>query len=77
VLKGKQTGNQEAVSVIKAKADERASNIRAIVDDIRAHGVTTIRGMAQELEARHVLMPRGGIEWHPTTVARLLERLTA
>ena len=74
-LRGKQTGNTEAVAAIKAKAQARANNLKAIVDDIRVRGVTNVREIAAELEVLHVLTPRGGTKWHPTSVARLLGRL--
>ena len=54
----------------------RAANLKAIVDDIRALGVTSVRAVAAELNERGVLTPRGG-EWHPTSAARLLLRLQA
>jgi len=73
-LRGKQVGNDAAVAQIKAKASERADNLKAIVEDIRAHGVASVRTMAEELNRRGILTARGG-EWHPTTVVRLLERL--
>jgi DNA invertase Pin-like site-specific DNA recombinase len=75
-LKGKQVGNDAAVARIKADASERSENLRAIVDDIRAHGITTVRALADELNKRSILTPRGG-EWHATSAARLIERLTA
>ena len=37
-LRGKQVGNAAAVTQIKDDASERAENLRAIVDDMRAHG---------------------------------------
>src|SRR5882757_4556511 len=40
-LKGKQTGNEEAVASIKAHAQERAENLRAIVADVRGAGHTS------------------------------------
>jgi DNA invertase Pin-like site-specific DNA recombinase len=73
-LRGKQVGNDAAVARIKAKASERAENLRAIVEDIRAHGITSVRTIADELNTRGILTARGG-EWHPTTVVRLMERL--
>jgi DNA invertase Pin-like site-specific DNA recombinase len=75
-LRGKQTGNKEAVEAIKLKAQEHATNLRAISDDIRAQGMTSIRKIAEELNRRAILTPRGG-EWQPTTVVRLLARLSA
>jgi DNA invertase Pin-like site-specific DNA recombinase len=73
-LRGKQIGNTEAVEAIKRKADEHAANLRSIVEDIRAQGITSVRKMAEELNHRGILTPRGG-EWQPTTVVRLLTRL--
>jgi DNA invertase Pin-like site-specific DNA recombinase len=74
-LRGKQVGNAEAVEAIKQKADEHAINLRAIVADIRGQGITSVRKMADELNRRGILTPRGG-EWQPTTVVRLLARLS-
>jgi DNA invertase Pin-like site-specific DNA recombinase len=75
-LRGKQVGNSQAVAAVKANARHRAANLKAIVDDIRALGVTSVRAVAAELNERGVLTPRGG-EWHPTSAARLLLRLQA
>ncbi len=76
-LRGKQTGNTEAVAAIKAKADDRASNLRSIIADLHAQGANSVRMIARELNSRAVLTPRGVGKWHPTSVARLLERLEA
>ena len=73
-LRGKQTGNKEAVAAIKLKAEEHATNLRSILEDIRGEGITSIRRTAEELNRRGILAPRGG-EWQPTTVVRLLARL--
>ena len=35
-LRGKQTGNTEAVAAIKLKAQQHASNLRSILEDVRA-----------------------------------------
>jgi DNA invertase Pin-like site-specific DNA recombinase len=74
-LRGKQVGNKQAVAAVKANADQRAANLRAIVDDMRTQGVTSVRAIAAALNARGVLTPRGG-EWHPTSTARVLARLS-
>ena len=71
-LRGKQKGNREAVAAIKSQ--EHASNLSSILDDIRAEGITSVRKIADELNRRGILAPRGG-EWRPTTVVRLLARL--
>jgi hypothetical protein len=49
-------------------------NLRVIVDDLRAQGITSVRTIAAALNDRGILTPRGGA-WHPTTAARLLTRL--
>lgn len=75
-LRGKQVGNDAAIAAVQARATERASDLRAMVEDIQQHGRVTIRSMADALNERGVLTPRGGA-WHPTSVARLLARLNA
>ena len=73
-LRGKQTGNAEAVAKIKANAVRRAQSLTWIVEDIKCSGVTTVRGIAEELNRRGVQAPRGDV-WHATAVSRLLSRL--
>jgi DNA invertase Pin-like site-specific DNA recombinase len=58
-LRGKQVGNKEAVASIKAQAQERAENLRAIVADVRGDGHTSVRDIAAELNRRAILTPRG------------------
>jgi DNA invertase Pin-like site-specific DNA recombinase len=72
-LRGKQVGNREAVASIKARGQERAENLRAIIADVCAAGTKSVRGIAEELR-RAILTPRASA-WHPTSVVRLLERL--
>lgn len=67
-------GNMAAVSKIKAKAASHAEEIRDVVVDIQQAGITSVRGIAQELNARSIKTARGG-KWHPTSTARLLNRL--
>jgi DNA invertase Pin-like site-specific DNA recombinase len=74
-LRGKQVGNKQAVAAIKAKAQDRAENLRGIVAEVRSGGITTVRRIAAELNRRMILTPRGGA-WHPTSVLRLVDRLT-
>jgi len=73
-LKGKQVGNREAVAKVRANAQERATNLKAMLDDIQAQGIRSLRAITEELNRRGVLTPRGAT-WHPTSVARLLVRL--
>ena len=73
-LRGKQTGNAEAVASIKQKATRRASDLHGIIADIKRAGATSVRAITDELNQQGIAAPRGG-QWHPTAVARLLERL--
>src|SRR5262245_15120719 len=73
-LKGKQVGNREAVAKVQANAHERALNLQAILADIKSEGIISVRRIADELNRRGVLTPRGAA-WHPTSVARLLQHL--
>nr|WP_287412374.1 recombinase family protein [Pseudodesulfovibrio sp.] len=70
----KDHGNAEAVEQIKRDAQNRAEDLSDVVEDIRNNGITSIRGITNELTARGINTPRGG-KWHPTSVARLLKRL--
>lgn len=75
-LKGKQVGNADAVAKIKEDAAQRAADLKGIVEDIRRSGITSVRGIAEELHVRGIRAPRGDT-WHPTAVSRLLSRLSA
>src|SRR4051812_15220147 len=75
-LRGKQVGNHSAVAAIKTRAQEHALNLSTMVGDIRSEGITSVRAIADALNRRAVLTPRGAL-WHPTSVTRLLARLKA
>jgi DNA invertase Pin-like site-specific DNA recombinase len=54
-------------------ADAFAANVLPVVDQLRAAGVTTVRGIAEALNVRGIRTARGG-EWHHSTVRNLLAR---
>jgi DNA invertase Pin-like site-specific DNA recombinase len=56
------------------RADRFAANVMPIVEEIRATGVTTLKGIAEALNARGVQTFRAGGRWDATTVRRLLAR---
>ena len=56
-LRGKQVGNKQAVAAVKANAEHRAVNLRAIVDDLRSQGFTSVRAIAAQLNERGILTP--------------------
>lgn len=70
----KDHGNAEAVEQIKRDAQDRAEDLRDVVEDIQNCGTTSVRGIAAELTTRGIRTARGG-KWHPTSVARLLKRI--
>lgn len=69
-----QKGNQAALEAIQHQADEHARNLAPVVAAIQAEGFTSLGAMAQELNRRGMLTPRGG-RWHKTSVKNLLARL--
>ena len=72
-LRGKQTGNTEAVAKIREKAAQHATDLKGIIDGIKRSGTTSVRAITK-LNRRGVSAPRGGA-WYSTAVARLLNRL--
>jgi hypothetical protein len=61
---------------VARNADRHAEDLRAVVEDVRAGGATSLRAIAGEMNARGILTPRGG-RWHVSTVMNLLKRLEA
>jgi hypothetical protein len=53
----------------------RAADLAPIIADLRAGGVTSLKGIAEALNERRVPTPAGGKHWHPMQVARALKRL--
>ena len=66
-------GNKAAVEAVKVEADQHAQRVLPVIDAIRADGKTSLRAIADELNARGILTARGG-QWYATTVKNLLER---
>jgi DNA invertase Pin-like site-specific DNA recombinase len=66
-------GNGPAVAAIKAKAKHFADEIAPVIADIREVGITSYRGIAQELNSRGILTARRGT-WYPSTVRTVMAR---
>jgi DNA invertase Pin-like site-specific DNA recombinase len=62
-----------AVGAVKAEANRAASNVLPIITEMRKTGATTLRGIADALNARGVPTPRGG-RWHAMSVRNVLAR---
>jgi hypothetical protein len=58
-----------------ANADARAAALEPIIAEIRASGVTSMRGIAMALNERDIPTPTGRKTWQTVQVRRLLARL--
>ena len=68
-----EAARSRAVASLQAEADRAASNVLPIIAEIRRSGATTLRAVAEALNARGVPTPRGG-RWHATSVRNVLAR---
>lgn len=59
-------------AAIQARAKAFAVNMQPILAQIRAAGCTSLRDIAQALQARGIKTARGGTVWHASQVANLL-----
>jgi DNA invertase Pin-like site-specific DNA recombinase len=75
-LRGAGRGGQALREAIARNADRHAEDLRAVIEDIRVGGATSLRAIAGELNARGILTRRGG-RWHVSNVMNLLNRLKA
>jgi DNA invertase Pin-like site-specific DNA recombinase len=62
-----------AQASIKANADRHAANVLPLIKEVQKSGATTLREIAQALNARGVQTARGG-QWHATSVKNVLDR---
>ncbi len=65
---------KSAVASIKALADQHAANVLPVIREIRRAGATSLRQIADALNARGITTPRGG-QWHASSVRNVLERM--
>jgi DNA invertase Pin-like site-specific DNA recombinase len=66
-------GNVAAVEAVVSRADAHARDVMPVVEDVRASGITSLKGIAGELNRRGILTPQRG-KWTATSVRRLLAR---
>jgi DNA invertase Pin-like site-specific DNA recombinase len=64
---------ETAVAAIKASADQHAANVLPIIKEAQKAGATTLRAVAEALNARGISTARGGA-WHAMSVKNILER---
>jgi DNA invertase Pin-like site-specific DNA recombinase len=68
-----QAARVRAVASLQAEANRAANNVLPIIAEIRRSGATTLRAIAEALNARGVPTPRGG-RWHAMSVRNVLAR---
>lgn len=72
---GNQAGNAAGLEKARQRASqlagERAAQVRGVIEEIRAAGLTSLRQIAAALNARGVETPRGG-RWYAGSVRRAL-----
>ena len=64
---------ESAVASIKASADQHAANVLPIIREAQKAGATTLRAVAEALNARGIPTARGGV-WHAMSVKNVLDR---
>jgi DNA invertase Pin-like site-specific DNA recombinase len=64
---------ENAVEAVRAAADRHAVNVLPIIREARKAGATSLREIADVLNARGVSTARGG-SWHATSVKNMLAR---
>jgi hypothetical protein len=67
---------KSAVTAIKAEADRHAANVIPIIREAQKADATTLRRIAEALNARGVTTARGGL-WHAMSGSNALKRLEA
>jgi DNA invertase Pin-like site-specific DNA recombinase len=72
LAKGK--GNRAALAAISARADRHAGELRPVIEELRADGVTSLEGLAAALNERGMQTPRGA-RWYASSVRNLLARI--
>ena len=65
--------HKSAVDAVKSEADRYAANVLPIIREIQRAGATSLRAIADALNARGVPTARGG-RWQAQTVSNALAR---
>lgn len=64
---------ESALASIKAGADQHAANVLPIIKEAQKAGATSLRAVAEALNARGISTARGG-SWHAMSVKNILDR---
>jgi DNA invertase Pin-like site-specific DNA recombinase len=68
-----EAARSEVVAAIKAEADRAAGTVLPIIAEIKKSGASTLRAIAEALNARGIPTPRGA-RWHATSVRNVFAR---
>ncbi len=67
-------GNTASVQTIRGRADSHARNLQPVIAALTNEGLTSLGAVAEALNERGMLTPRGG-RWHKSSVRNLLTRI--
>ncbi|MGX7709525.1 recombinase family protein [Methylobacterium sp. Gmos1] len=73
-LRNRDLGSKRGSATRVKVADDRAKDLRPIIEEIRASGATSLRQIATALTDRRVTTPRGQTCWSAAQVKRVLDR---
>jgi hypothetical protein len=71
----KPVGWRAATEARRARADQRVADLTPVISELRASGVTSLRGIAKALNERGIPTVAGSGRWYHAQVARVLARL--
>jgi ABC-type iron transport system FetAB permease component len=60
---------------LMARANVRAADLVPVIDELKALGITSMRGIATGLDERGISTARGYGPWSPAQVSRLMKRI--
>jgi DNA invertase Pin-like site-specific DNA recombinase len=69
-------GSKASAAARSEAAAKRAGDLAAVIADLREHGATSLRALADGLNTREIQAPRGG-QWSAVQVQRVVSRLAA
>jgi hypothetical protein len=64
-----------ARDIRRARADRAVADLAPVIAELRAAGVTSLRGIATALNQRRIPTVAGSGRWYHTQVGRVLARL--
>jgi len=73
---GRRDGGRRGALAHKLAANLHARALSAVIQELRAAGFVSYNAVARELNRRQVPTFRHGKRWYPTTVSRLVVRLS-